>query len=122
MFPVCFFRSVCLYKLFRNVCLAGELCVQQQTRQLGCVSWSGKSFLRSLYEMLSATAACSPPPTFISPLYYKPFSFLSSHPLCQRLIGLEMIRFILKVNAVIMLLLEKKGERKTTPHMHLSLI
>lgn len=56
------------------------------------------------------------PPLSRSPLPYAPFSFLSTHPFCQRLIGLEMIRFILDVNAVIMLLLEKKRKKNYPPH------
>lgn len=68
------------------------------------------------------TAARYPPHTSPSPLSYPPFSFLSTHPFCQRLIGLEMIRFILAVNAVIMLLYEKKKRKKNYPPRALSLI
>lgn len=66
------------------------------------------------------TAACPCPCTSVCNLPYPPFSFLSTHPFCQRLIGLEMIWFILAVNAVIMLLFwrKKRKERKTTPHVH----
>lgn len=50
----------------------------------------------------------------LSPLPGPPFSFLSTHLFCQRLIGLEMIQFILTVNAVIILLFKnnRKKERK----------
>lgn len=62
------------------------------------------------------TAAHSPPSTSLFPLPYAPFSFLTTHPFCQRLIGLEMIWFILEVNAVIMLFFEKKRKKNYPPH------
>lgn len=62
------------------------------------------------------TAAHSPPSTSLFPLPYAPFSFLTTHPFCQRLIGLEMIWFILDVNAVIMLFFEKKRKKHHPPH------
>lgn len=50
------------------------------------------SFFSQRYQLLS-------PPHSLSPYS---LSFLSTHPFCQRLIGLEMILFILDSNAVIL--------------------
>lgn len=67
-------------------------------------------------KMLGSAHCCLLSFTPSLSLPYAPFSFLSTHPFCQRLIGLEMIRFILDVNAVIMLLLEKKRKKNHPPH------